>query len=70
MRVPRVRFTIRRMMVAVVVLAVASLAARSWWEAYLERVRVRQRLLRQQQLLRMIGPGNNAVGGPVRSRPR
>jgi hypothetical protein len=61
MRLPRVRFTMRRMMVTVAVLALGLVGFRSVWQEWQEREHHRARIAIRQRLLDAIGDGNNAV---------
>ena len=63
MKFPRVRFTVRRMMVGVALVGVVLSLCLSGYSFYLEREQIRLRIAARQRLLESIGSGNNAVLG-------
>jgi hypothetical protein len=68
MRLAHVRFTVRRMMIVVAVLAASFMVLRAWWDYRREQDLIRARILIRQKLLRAIGPANEAVGPPGNAR--
>jgi hypothetical protein len=70
MRLLSMRFTIRRMMVAVALVGLSIPVVLKGWEDWQERQRVRNRIARQQRLLRSIGEGNLATEGMAQSPER
>jgi hypothetical protein len=61
MKLPRVRFTLRRMMIAVAVLALGLAGFQTVWQRWQERQHLRARIVIRQRLLNAIGQANNAV---------
>ena len=63
MRLPRVTFTVRRLVVAVALVGVGFAALSTVYDSYMERKKIRARIAARQRLLRAIGDGNSAVLG-------
>jgi hypothetical protein len=62
MRLRHVRFTVRRMMIVVAVLAASFTTLRAWQDYRREQDLIRARISIRQKLLRAIGEANDAVG--------